>query len=1382
MRNGRRHWYVLSALVFVVGSWAAAPCGALVISEIMYHCPDDGETLEFVELYNNRAVFEDLGDYAFTDGIDFSFEPGTTLGAREYLVVARDPAALEAAYGITGAYGPFTGRLSNDGERLTLANNNGGIVLSFRYNDTKPWPASPDGTGHALILAKAGGDPEEGSTWAASTLIGGTPGGPDQTQVEAEDPTLLTLIDVGHAGRYFKGTEEPSPGPGGVATTAWTQINFDDDPATTGWEEGPSGYGYSSDGGELQYVGTRLDDMRGNYISVYCRLPFELTAEQIATFGQLQAEVHYDDDFVLYLNGVRVADSGQIVGDPPTFDQAGGQASDPPAAIVDLLGHADLLVAGTNVLAMQTHNASLAGSSDCLGSPIVRAVIEVPEPVDDPRSSLVVNEVLANSDAGPGLDWVELYNPGPVAVGLGNVYLSDDAGDLLKHKLPDGAVLEPGEFWTVTEGTGPEEMPFGLSFAGETVYVTAADETGAALRVMDAFRCETTPADVTFGRFPDGSQRVGLLAEATRGEHNAAELNGDIVINEIMYHHAMRDERFEYVELYNKGNHAVSLGGWAFTDGIDYEFGNGVELASGAYLVVAKDPAFVGALYDQLTMGVNLFGPYSGNLNDHSDRVRLSQPMVVADAETGEVETHMITVDEVTYYDGGQWPTWADGQGASLELRDPRSNNNVPGAWGDSDEREKTSWEAFSFTVNGNDSSYTHDRVSVFDVLLLNRGEVFLDDLELIIDGTDRINNGGFEDSLSSWRTLGNHVQSFSTTVDRHSGSRALQLIATGHGDPGANRVNQSFSSVTAGTVTFRGWARWQKGSRFLLLRTTQNQSPVQPPRPAHSFELSMPFDLGTPGLQNSIFTDNRAPDILNVRHAPVIPASGEPIIVAAHIHDVDGLAMAVLNYRSEGTGNFTSETMVDDGSGDDSIAGDGIYTATIPGASSGTMRAFYIEAFDGAAFTRFPTRLQSSAEVPERTCLVRVGDTMVNTRFATYRVWFSNDVLNTFRSRPNLSNELLDCTFVYNETDVFYNCRIRHRGSPFLRNGSGREPYPGDRHGFRIDFNPDQPFGDREEINLDGMEGSSRGPLQERASYWFYRKMGLQYSMQQYVRLIMNGRMSNVYEDVQKIDGDYIGKWFPNDTDGYIHKIDDYFEYTSDGTGHRNLDEGLKFDSRHPLHKETYRWGFEKRSHRNDDDWGHLFDFAMAMNSSSTLSTYEQTIESFIHPEHFAAVLAIRHAVGDWDSYGYTRGKNNYFYYALPEGKWYLLPWDIDFALGSGNGSSTDLFTVNAGQFPEVHQFVRYPKYEAMYWKALEDLANGPWQTSYGTDDPPTEFDLFLDDAADRLEEEGFGDGRRNQIKQFVRARRNYILSRIPDAREDDTPRRDVASIGGGQ
>ena len=392
----------------------------------------------------------------------------------------------------------------------------------------------------------------------------------------------------------------------------------------------------------------------------------------------------------------------------------------------------------------------------------------------------------------------------------------------------------------------------------------------------------------------------------------------------------------------------------------------------------------------------------------------------------------------------------------------------------------------------------------------------------------------------------------------------------------------------------------------------------------------------------------------------------------------------------------------------------------------------------------------------------MRVGDAAIATEFATYRIWMANDVVDTFRSRPNLSNELLDCTFVYNDSEVFYNCRIRHRGSPFLRSGFGQSPVPGSRNGYRIDFNSDQRFGDREEINLDGMEGGSRGPLQERASHWFYRKMGLQHARQEYVRPILNGS-AGFYEDVRKIDADYVRAWFPLDANGTIHKIDDYFEYSSDGTGHRNLDEGLKSDSRHPLIPETYRWGFEKRSHPNNDNWEHLFHFAVAMNTSSKSRSYEEAIESVIHPEHFATVLAIRHAVGDWDSYGYNRGKNNYFYYASKEGKWYLLPWDIDFTLGSGSNATSSLFSVNAGQFPEVQQFFNYPKYREMYLYAFSDLVQGPWQTSYGTGNPPTEFDRFLDDAANALIADGQGSGRRDAIKQFVRDRRAFILPQVP-------------------
>ena len=1364
MKDKKQHLCCSLLMVCMFVFFATQSSMGLVVSEVMYHPSDSGENFEFIELYNNRAVFEDLTGCAFTDGIQYVFETETIINSGQYLVLARDPAALEQAYGITGVEGPFSGRLDNDGERIELSNNNGGIIISFRYDDELPWSLSPDGAGHSLILTRQGGDRAEASTWSPSMLIGGTPGGPDEVQAGSEDPTQVTLVDLGHPGRYFKGIQEPSLGSNGQAATTWTELGFNDDPVRTGWLDGPSGYGYSNESGELQYIGTQLNDMQGNYISIYARLRFTLLAEQIDYMSYLETEVHYDDAFVLYLNGVRVTDSGDISGNPPLFDQGGGQATDDQIANVNLSSRINLLVPGTNVLAIQIHNATLSSSSDCLGAPILRAVIEAQKGAVDPRARVVINEVLANSDTASGADRIELYNPGPTTVDLSNVYLSDDETDLLKYKIPDGVVLESGDFWTVSEGTGADKFGFGLSSSGETVFVTAAtdDTVPIPVRVLDALNCGSIEPEVTFGRFPDGADSFAFLSSATFGGPNSKPAINNIVINEIMYHHGMRDERYEYIELYNRGTEMVSLAGWAFTDGIDYTFNSGTELPPDSYIVVAKNPNFIAGVYDNLNIGTNLVGPYTGSLDDHSERIRLSYRYNDVDPLTGDVEVLMITADEVTYYDGGRWPSWADGQGASLELRDPDSDNDAPGAWADSGESGKTVWEQFSFTINGNDSRYRHDRVSIFELLLLNRGEILIDDLELIIDGTNRLNNNGFEGSESSWRFLGNHVRSFVTTADRHSGARSLHLISTGHGDPGANRINQSISSVTAGTVTFRGWARWLRGSQFLLLRTSRERSPTQPPRPANSFELTMPLNLGTPGMQNTVFVANRGPDILNVKHAPVLPASGEPIVVTARVTDNDGVALVTLLYRSEGSGVVRSISMLDNGSGDDSIGGDCIYTATIPGAPTRTMRAFYIEATDGSASTRFPTKLDPSADVPDRTCLVRVGDTQLNTSLATYRIWLSDDVISTFRSRPNLSNELLDCTFVYNNTEVFYNAGIRYRGSPFLRSGSGRDPR--DRYAYRIDFGPDHKFRGLEEINLDNTEGGNRGPLQERASYWFYKQMGLPFSMQEYVRPIINGNAHSNYEDVQKIDGDYIREWFPSDIDGYIHKIDDYFEYTADGTGFSNLDEGLKSDSSHPRLKETYRWGFEKRSHRENDNWDHLLDFAAAFNTSSSSTLYEQNVESFIHPEQFARVLALRHAVGDWDSYGYRRGKNNYFYYTLPEGKWYLLPWDIDFTLGSGDGSNTNLFSsVNAGQFPEVDQFINYPKYERMYLQAYAELVNGPWQTSYQTDNPPTEFDKFLDDAADVLAANGQDSSRRNSIKRFVRDRRSYILTQIP-------------------
>jgi hypothetical protein len=218
MRSQCCRQHGLSIALCAAVLWMAQPGSAVMITEVMYHPPgqsasNEDEALEFIELYNNRAMTEDLSGWAFTKGISYVFDPNTTIGPKQYLVVARDPNALKAAYQITNVVGPYIGRLSNTGERVELSNANGGIMFSFKYANTHPWPVSPDGGGHSLVLAKLGGDPDEASSWSASAYIGGSPGGPEPVQAAATTARILVNELLASNGSAPGWVELYNPGP-----------------------------------------------------------------------------------------------------------------------------------------------------------------------------------------------------------------------------------------------------------------------------------------------------------------------------------------------------------------------------------------------------------------------------------------------------------------------------------------------------------------------------------------------------------------------------------------------------------------------------------------------------------------------------------------------------------------------------------------------------------------------------------------------------------------------------------------------------------------------------------------------------------------------------------------------------------------------------------------------------------------------------------------------------------------------------------------------------------------------------------------------------------------------------------------------------------------
>ncbi|HXJ57731.1 MAG TPA: lamin tail domain-containing protein [Verrucomicrobiae bacterium] len=159
----------------------------LRITEVMFNPLPSG--YEYVELHNTSAsVTLDLSGVKFTQGIDFTCLPGTTLPPGGYLLIigTTDVAAFRAYYGLDDSVSilaAFDGGLSNGGEQLVLRTSAGGTdIVRFTYGDGRGWPPQADGAGHSLVLensalgAEGTGAGEYGGNWRASTFLRGSPG------------------------------------------------------------------------------------------------------------------------------------------------------------------------------------------------------------------------------------------------------------------------------------------------------------------------------------------------------------------------------------------------------------------------------------------------------------------------------------------------------------------------------------------------------------------------------------------------------------------------------------------------------------------------------------------------------------------------------------------------------------------------------------------------------------------------------------------------------------------------------------------------------------------------------------------------------------------------------------------------------------------------------------------------------------------------------------------------------------------------------------------------------------------------------------------------------------------------------------------------------
>ena len=422
----------------------------------------DGNTEDFVELYNNGAESININGWGFsdTDGIITTTAPDTSIAPGDFLVLWYT--------GDNNGFPEVNEKLSKDGETIYIEDGDGNTIVSYDF-------------GSQTDDISFGRNPDGSENWEYFSVP--SPG--ESNAIENSPPEPFTLITP-------------------LADTV--MINFDNQSDSTlfSWEES-----IDQDGDSVQYIFQFYGLYIGEFGPDFTKI-FENTFDhtELSLPNNFLADVlidHYAD----------VEDGG----------------------FLDSLSEALPLVWGVIATdGIDNYGNVILGNNDPgeTGAYIWISLngLDTTE-FEDPK--IVINEFLAGSENCCGAnifngnteDFVELYNYGTDSINIYGWGFSDTDG-LITTVAPD-TIIDPGGFlvlWYTGDDNGFPEINEKLSLDGETIFIV--DENGYPIISYDY---ATQTNDISYGRFPDGSETWEYFSTPTPGQENiqSLEVNNQIV-------------------------------------------------------------------------------------------------------------------------------------------------------------------------------------------------------------------------------------------------------------------------------------------------------------------------------------------------------------------------------------------------------------------------------------------------------------------------------------------------------------------------------------------------------------------------------------------------------------------------------------------------------------------------------------------------------------------------------------------------------------------------------------------------------------------------------------------------------------------------------------
>ncbi len=504
----------------------------------------------------------------------------------------------------------------------------------------------------------------------------------------------------------------------------------------------------------------------------------------------------------------------------------------------------------------------------------------------------------------------------------------------------------------------------------------------------------------------------------------------------------------------------------------------------------------------------------------------------------------------------------------------------------------------------------------------------------------------------------------------------------------------------------------------------------------------------GTPGNANSVLDvdGNSAPLILDAKHSPAIPKSNEAVTISARLVD-ESLESVVANvrYRLDGTVEFLSAPLRDDGTIVDRVAGDGVYSGILPPQADLAIVEWYVEAFDSLSnAATWPPPSQPS-NLQETNLLYQVDDSFdlaaaEASGLPNYRLIFTEveraeiQQIGSNFFEGNSSAEM-NATFIAisnGTVDVRYNVGVRNRG----RGSRARLP-----NGYRVNIPSDNKWQGLDAFNLNAQHTHL-----QRLGIAAYGAVGLVTEDTQPVFMTVNGvNLSSegspsygVYLQVEAPGSEFAENHFPEDSDGNLYRV------TREGGDRRGefMDLGDDFS--------LYTDNYEKKTNEGLNDYSDILNLVDALNAED--DDYIARLKTVLDIDQWLGYLATTAILASRETaLGTGHGDDFFLYRGEKDPRFIVIPHDLDAILGTGESSNvpTDSIYLTT-RIAVMERFLTHPEIAPLYHAKLRDLLDTTFSKS--------QFDALVESTiGDRVPVEVS-----MPLIEFMDQRRAFILGEL--------------------